>query len=417
MLHHDGNPTDFENWASVHNLSDWRWQAFKPFLEAGYAKPFEMCEIKSSYSKVAAAFHAAESELAHKPWLFRKARYNIKNGLRWSVYQRFLQPVLKYKNLHIMTGVVAKKLHLVGNKDPQGTKRVVSIQVGVKNDDGREQLFTIEVRKELILAAGAYQTPQLLQVSGIGDGDFLHNLKIPLQHHLPNVGRNLHDHLNLPLFVSIDVVGPTLNQRALLDPISIMSYIFSGSGHLGNFGVLGHIDEQHHFNYGLTLFAAGAIDESVLMSISNFKIAHFRALFPRYHNATQEGFVLIATCLQPLSRGSVTINSGNIRRNPLIDPNFLSEQADVDCIISAIRAGVELVTSEAFAALGPRIHWPKIRECSNFGPFERDFYTNAPSDRYLECIIRHVALTSHHPGGSCAMGRSALKSVVDSKLR
>lgn len=75
-----------------------------------------------------------------------------------------------------------------------------------------------------------------------------------------------------------------------------------------------------------------------------------------------------------------------------------------------------MITSQAFAGLGPKIHWPRIKECANFGPFERDFLSNNPSDHYLECILRSVGLGSHHPGGTCAMGNLPENSVVDSKF-
>jgi len=87
---------------------------------------------------------------------------------------------------------------------------------------------------------------------------------------------------------------------------------------------------------------SGAIDESSLMSISNFKGPAFRALFPRYYNASQEGFVVISNCLQPTSRGSVGLLNRHMRRNPLIDPNYLSSEEDVACTIAAIRSAVEV---------------------------------------------------------------------------
>lgn len=76
-----------------------------------------------------------------------------------------------------------------------------------------------------------------------------------------------------------------------------------------------------------------------------------------------------------------------------------------------------MITSISFAELGPKIHWPRIKECANFGPFERDFLFNTPSDHYLECVLRHVALGSHHPAGTCAMGINPATSVVDSQFR
>lgn len=347
MLHCDGYKGDFERWANEFNLSSWNWKAVKPFLEASYAKPYERLEIPDNYSKITLALRKAQDEFMHKQWRFRKTRYNIKNGLRYSVYQRFLNDAHKYRNLRIMTNTMAKKI--IFEMDSQNKVKVRAIKISTKDEKTRKEfVFEVDVAKELILCAGAYQSPQLLMLSGLGKQEELrkHNIYIPeFAPELPLVGQNLHDNINLPLYSSVQVVGPTLNQRALLDPISIFNYVTTGSGHLGNFGVLGHTDsleDKDNQSFSLAFFGAGAIDELALMSISNFKRNHFRSLFPRYFNTTQEGFVVITTCLQPLSRGSVRIQSANIRKNPLINPNYLAEEHDVKCGIKSIRAAVEV---------------------------------------------------------------------------
>ncbi|KAL7730830.1 hypothetical protein ACLKA6_003593 [Drosophila palustris] len=409
MLHFDGHGPDFDSWHKLHNLSDWSWDHMRPFMMAAKPKSADLFEIPRSYSTLTEALDEAESEFGYKPWTFRRSVYNIKNGLRHSVFHQFLQPVLKSVNLRLLPQALVKQIKL----SSKPTLAASSVLVGIKDENNKELELSIRVRRELILCAGAYQTPQLLLASGIGDRTKLTQMQLPVQHHLPLVGHGLHDHLNVPLFVSMGIVGPTLNQRTILSPVNLYNYLSTGTGSFGNIGVCGHVaGHDESLPFGITFFGAGAIDESALMSISNFKRAAFRALFPRYHNATQEGFVAISSCLQPSSRGSVSLLHKNMRRNPLIDPNYLSEQQDVACTIGAIRNAVKLITSSAFAKLLPRIHWPKLQECANFGPFERDFLQNHPSDQYLECLMRHIGLSSHHPGGTCALG-----SVVDSQLR
>ncbi|XP_073819330.1 neither inactivation nor afterpotential protein G isoform X2 [Musca autumnalis] len=422
MLHFDGYEGDFERWSSEYNLENWNWSSVKPFLQAGSARPFERLDINPDYSLLAKAFHGASMEFLHKPWHFRKARYNIKNGLRYSVYQRFLQSAYKQRNLRVMLSTYAKVIEFALDETPYRKVYAKSLWLSSKDDkSGKEYNFEVRIGRELIVSAGAYQSPQLLMVSGLGKRKDLEKVigDIPsFIPEMPMVGHHLHDHLNLPLYISMDVVGPTLNQRSLLNPMSILNYLTTGGGHLGNFGVLGHID--HHGSnlsdaYGLTFFAAGAIDESVLMSISNFKKSHFRALFPRYYNTSQEGFVMISTCLQPISRGSVSIQSSNVRKHPFIDPNYIAEKVDIECTIKAIRAGIEVVKSEAFSSLGVKIHWPRIKEC--IGSFEHNLEQDYPSDEYLECLIRYVGLGSHHPGGTCKMGTNIGNSVVNEQFK
>ncbi|XP_013099182.2 neither inactivation nor afterpotential protein G isoform X1 [Stomoxys calcitrans] len=423
MLHFDGYEGDFERWSRDFKLKGWDWLSFKPFLQAGNSKPFERLEITPDYSKIATAFHRASSAFEHRNWHFRKAQYNIKNGIRYNVYQRYLQKAYKQRNLRVMTNTLAKSIEF--RMDTKKGKKVAvrSVRLATKDaNTGKEFVFEVNVLRELIICAGAYQSPQLLQVSGLGNRTHLKEQQVrsePFLPHLPMVGQNLHDHLNLPLYVSIDTVGPSLNQRALLSPWSILSYLTVGGGHLANFGVLGHV---HNYAknlsdiFGLTFFAAGAIDEAALMSISNFRKSYFRALFPRYYNSSQEGFVLISSCLQPLSRGEVQIQSSSIRRQPLINPNYLSDRRDIACTIKAVRAGIELVNSQPFSSLlGPQIHWPRIKECLN--GVENEFILQGPSDKYLECLIRHVGLGSHHPGGTCRMGTNAQNSVVNAKFK
>ncbi|XP_039490801.1 neither inactivation nor afterpotential protein G [Drosophila santomea] len=411
MLHFDGHGPHFDSWRDLHNLSDWGWAQMRSFMSAAKPKIPDMLEIPRRYSKLTEALDEAQAQFAHKDWSFRRSLYNIRNGMRHSVVQQFLNPVIHHSNLRLLPDALVKRIQL----SPSPFLQATSILVGIKDEENREKEFSIEIRRELILCAGAYQTPQLLMASGIGDVSALNKLGIPVQHSLPLVGQNLHDHFNLPLFVSMGVTGPSLNQNTLLNPMTLINYMSSGTGPLGNFGVLGNVASYGGSEsppYGITFFGAGAIDESALMSISNFKGPAFRALFPRYYNASQEGFVVISSCLQPKSRGSVGLLNRHMRRNPLIDPNYLSSEEDVACTIAAIRSAVELVNSTAFATLQPRIHWPRVQECSNFGPFERDFFDNRPSDHYLECLMRHVGLGSHHPAGTCALG-----SVVDSQLR
>lgn len=138
----------------------------------------------------------------------------------------------------------------------------------------------------------------------------------------------------------------------------------------------------------------------------------FRSIFPLFDNSSQEGVVLLCACHHPKSRGTVSLKNRNPKTPPLIDPNYLREKDDIDCMIHSIRLAIRLVQSEVFKSLKPKIYWPRLRHCTNFGPTEKDIRDNSPSDRYLECLLRSSSITSHHPGGTCTMG-----SVVDDRLR
>lgn len=158
----------------------------------------------------------------------------------------------------------------------------------------------------------------------------------------------------------------------------------------------------------MILFGMGSADEQALKHVANYETEVFRAFFPLYQNASQEGFTALSTCLQPKSRGTVKIDPKNIQLNPSIDPKYLKEDYDMMCMRKAIRLTLKIISTKAFRKLNATIHWPNLKECRNFGPVYREI----ASDRYLDCLIRQSGLTGHHPGGTCSIG-----PVVDTKLR
>lgn len=127
--------------------------------------------------------------------------------------------------------------------------------------------------------------------------------------------------------------------------------------------------------------------------------------------SNQEGFVLLNICNQPLSRGTVRINSNHIRDAPVIDPNYLENEADIECMIRAIRLSEKLIATDVFRKVNAKIHWPVFDQCKNFADEHSDL-----NDRYLECVIRVGGVTAHHPGGTCAIGNSS-DSVLDNRMR
>lgn len=144
----------------------------------------------------------------------------------------------------------------------------------------------------------------------------------------------------------------------------------------------------------------------------NFKQV-FRRNFPFYNESNREGFVLLNTCNQPMSRGTVRLMSNRIFDSPDIDPNYLENQTDIECMIRAIRLSIELMSTEAFKAVNAKLHWPQFNQCKNFLSSDGDVNV---SDLYLECIIRVGAVTAHHPGGSCAIGATPA-NVLDGQFR
>lgn len=387
---------DLKRW----NLKNWTYKDLSQYLDTMENTPEdEIWEVPIRYTTLTKVFDDASYQFMKTT--FRRSQYNIKNGLRYSVYQKYLKSAFGFESLKILSNSMVTKL------DFDEFNTIKSIRVR-SHYHGVE--FTIKVNKEVILSAGTYQSPQLLMVSGIGSKNTLSKHNIPLVVNLPGVGENLHDHLNVPLYTSMESSG-SINFNNILSPSEIWKFVRKGEGVLSHFGVYGHVDYPEK-SVGLTFFGVGAIDENSMRDVSNYKKKHFRGLFPLYYNKTQEGFVTITNCVQPKSRGTISIQSNDFEKPPLIDPNYLQEGVDVNCSIRAARLAAKIITSSSFKKIRPKIHWPIIPGCENFGPYERDLETNQPSNRYLECIIRSIGVASHHPGGTCAIGK-----VVDEDLK
>lgn len=441
-LHFNGADRDFDAWS----VAGWGSQTMRQYLR-------RIADEKRVYSEPPApeglwrVFDAMRTEMgAQLPHLqFDAAASNTRKGVRWSTYKTYLRPAFERPNLQILYGTRAHRV-LFGRADRRtdgGQRRARAIRVSdearllhADEDDadnmspGARGTHTIRASREIILCTGAYGTPQLLQLSGIGPAELLDRLHIRAVADSPHVGRNLHEHLTVPLFVSINE-SLSMTTAKMLNPLEWWRYVRHGAGFLARFGVIGFVaDPRAHHAFGV--FAAGSMDESVLCEVANTRRDVFRGQFPLYRNGSQEGFVLLHTCHQPRSRGSVMLAERSVRTAPLIDPNFLAEEADVECIGRSIRLAARMMRSRAMRGIGVRYHWPRLKECQNFGPFEADdgddeadvdggddgddIMEEGRSDRYLECVMRTIGVTAHHPGGTCAMGTNA-DSCVDERLR
>ncbi|XP_053680927.1 neither inactivation nor afterpotential protein G [Anopheles nili] len=463
MLHFTGIPEDFKRWERM-GAHEWNWQAMKPYLdkldhptaveesadddivtcnpdftgaelyetnehytsilaESDKGASINFCPRKTSNTKgqpfktshfhvtevdtqeslLAKVFTEAPAELG-TDYIFRPARYTIRNGIRWSSYHAYLRPAFDRPNLTILSSTsVAKILFDEAN-------RAKAVMVQVMGTD--QTSVTIRVHREVILSAGALHTPQILKLSGIGPKLELRRHGIELVHDSPRVGTNYFDHLNLPLFVSINITASvTLDKVLSLD--SIVQYLKRGQGMLSTTAVAG-VGGPRGGSHGIILFGMGSVDEQALRHVSNMEQDTFRAFFPSYQNTSQEGFLFLSTCHQPHSRGSIFLRDQQIYSAPFFNPNYLKDRKDIDCMMEAIRLAARTVRTEAFRKIGAYLHWPRIKRCSNFGPPEDD--SQEPSDRFLECILRASALTGHHPGGTAAIGLGA-DSVIDNQLR
>ncbi|MES3040686.1 MAG: FAD-dependent oxidoreductase [Pseudomonadota bacterium] len=308
---------------------------------------------------------------------FGRFQVTQKGGRRWSAARAFLDPARGRKGLSIMTDTLVTRVLLNGQRvqgveylDKEGTKR------------------RLTVNREVILAGGAINSPQLLMLSGIGDRDHLRSVGIDCHIHLPEVGRNLQDHLDMTVSIhdrSRQAIGfspyflPRLI-RALYDYfLHRRGFLASNAAEAGAFVNVGggdRPDVQLHF-------------------LPTFLRDHGRKLTPGF------GCTIHVCQLRPKSRGFVRLSSSDPRSAPLIDPGYLTDSDDLRVLREGVKLARRVLRSRAFATV-----------------FGGDDLPTAEvvTDEQIDADIRQRAESIYHPVGTCRMGEDEL-AVVDSRLR
>jgi choline dehydrogenase len=299
-----------------------------------------------------------------------------KNGRRWSAASAYLHPASARENLTIVTRARATRI-LIENGRAVGVEYV-----------RRRRRQVARATQEVVLAAGAINSPQLLLLSGIGPASELRARDVAVVHDLPGVGKNLQDHLNVNV-VRRAKRGSTLDGKNRgLAPIAVaLEYLLYGTGP------------------GTTNVAeAGAFAISELGAASPDIQYHFIPAQVVNHARTPmdgDGVTLHACCLRPQSRGEIRLASADPLQPPIIDPNYLAADYDLKILIAGLRQGREILATAAFA--------PWLEE-------ERIPGKAAQSNAELESFIRATAETEYHPVGTCKMGSDPM-AVVDDELR
>ncbi|KAL6257068.1 hypothetical protein P5V15_012003 [Pogonomyrmex californicus] len=387
LVHSFGRPEDYKRWPK-----GWSHADLLPYFQ----KVSDIMNVipMPEEEYLTKAFVLAEESLKLDNVSLRKAMYTAKKGTRWSTYHAYLRKAWNRKNLHILMDTLVAKILFKNNK-------VDGVKVIYKNGSvGR-----IGVRKEVILCVGTYNTPQLLLISGIGPANELKKHKIPMVQDLPGVGRNLFDHMNIPVYVNLrERVSITLVKLQTVP--EVFNYFAFGTGWLATNGVMG-LGRAN--NSGLLLFGVASAEEKLLKVISNFETETYRSLFPSYNDSMHEGFIYLVSCLQPKSRGSVTLRSSNIYDPPKINPAYLQDPDDVTCTHRAINFALETLNTKLFREYGAKVHVPDFEECRHLRQDYRDV-------DYSECVMRMAGLTSHHPCGTCKISTDD-DAVVNEELR
>jgi len=397
MIYLRGQAEDYDGWAAAGNPG-WSWADVLPLFKRaehnergadafhGSGGPLNVMDLAQP-NRFGSVFVEAGREAGHAVNAdFNGAHqegvglYQVthKNGERFSAAKAYLTPNRQRPNLTVLTGAHTTRVVCEGCR-----------AVGVEfRRDGVVSLA--KASREVLLAAGALQSPQLLLLSGIGPGDELRRHGIDVRHDLPGVGRNLHDH--------VDVVQ-VLDAPHLRD-------LFGLSLH-GAIAAIKGIFEWRRQRSGLltTNFAeAGGFIRSRPEEARPDLQLHFvigKLVDHGRKTVFGHGYSCHVCLLRPKSRGRVTLASADPMAAPLIDPNFLADADDLARLVRGFKAMRHILQQPALAGHGAR---------------ELGSSASAKSEVEIEAFIRSHADTIYHPVGSCRMGPGPL-DVVNAELR
>lgn len=399
LLYIRGQQQDYNHWRQLGNIG-WSFKDVLPYFRRsenqecggndfhGVGGPLAVSNMRFK-SAICDAFIDAAGEIG----IPRNEDFNGKEqegagyfqlttrkGLRCSTAVAYLDPIRQRSNLDIITHALAQRISFEnGNTSVNGLHY---------STDHNTHYAGLKPGGEVILSGGAIGSPQVLQVSGIGPGELLNRLGIPVIRDVPGVGKNLQDHLQIRMVYKVNV--PTLNDKinSVFGRMLIgMEYMFRRSGPM----------------------AIGASQVCVFAKTSPNIDApdiqyHFQQLSADKPGIKMHPFsgITASVCqLRPQSVGRIEIKSPNVVNYPAIHPNYLSAAVDQDTTIAAMHFTRKL--------MGTKILEPFIVEEMAPGP-------KAQTDEQLLDSARNISQTIYHPVGTCKMG-SDLDSVVDNRLR
>jgi choline dehydrogenase len=383
MLHIRGQPEDYERWRDAGNAG-WGWEGVRPWFE----KTALTVSPPAQKHPLAEAFIAAAAEAGiPKNEDFNGARQegagyyslNIKNGFRSSTATAYLRPARKRPNLTVVTNALVARVMI--------EKRAAA---GVEYTRGGK-LLRARARREVIVSGGTFNSPKILQLSGLGPAELLGQVGIPVVGDLPGVGENLQNHFRASVVyrcrqpITHNDVMTSWPRRIAM----VLNYAMFRSGPMavGTYagGFFRSTPETRSPDLQTTLWTY-----SVEKRDAGGVVLH---RFP--------GFTLNAVILRPLSVGSVRIKSPDPEDPPEIRYNHLAAEYDRRTLTEGLRLMRKLATMPAMAHLSGDELLPGA---------------TIQSDEALAQYARQTGNSVYHPAGTCRMGSDPC-AVVDSQLR
>ncbi|MFJ4153933.1 choline dehydrogenase [Pseudomonas sp. NPDC089752] len=400
MVYTRGHALDYENWEQKYGCKGWGYAGVLPYFKKaetslgnkndyrGTKGPlFVNCPdvmanpINKAFmlAGAQAGYPVTKDSNAFQQEGFGPNECTIYKGERWSTARAYLSStVMKRKNLHVITGALAEKI-IITDKTAKG--------VIYRHEGNRLQVLA---SREVIISGGAFNSPQLLQLSGIGPRDVLEKANVPVVHELPGVGANLQDHPDLVIkWQCKTAAGLGTILKFPKKHLTGISWFLNRSG----------AASSNQFE------AAAYLRSRPGLKYPNFKLEMLPLAFQNDTFTPYKGFSfqIHMTLMRADSRGHLKITSADPSVKPDIKFNYLQEESDLVSLREALKLTRELVSQEAFDGLRGEELEPGI-DCQ--------------TDEQLDRWIRKVVATAYHPSCTCRMGtKDDPMAVVTPDLR
>ena len=403
MVYVRGNPKDFDEWSEAGNPG-WSYEEVLPYFKKmeswqngadkfrGGDGPLYVSEVSSQLHPLCDNFLSAAEEIGIRlnPDMNGKNQEGVGNyqitthkGQRMSSSRAYLWPIRDRSNLKIVKNAMVTRI-LIKNKKAYGVEYLKS-----------GNTVKVAALREVILSAGSINSPQLLQLSGIGPKEVLESASVQLIHNSPAVGKNLQDHLGVSYFYKSKV--PTLNDQ--LRPV--LGKIFQGLRYI--LTRTGPLSLSVNQSGGFIRTREGLNKPNIQLYFSpvsySLESPDRRAMMsPDPFSAMLLG---ISNC-SPQSRGTVSLRSSDPLKPPIIKPNYLSHEDDVKDLLDGVKVLRKLAKTDSFRAV--------IGEEFRPGP-------DCQTDEEMIEHIKDTVWTVFHPSSTCRMGPDPKIDVVDSQLK
>jgi choline dehydrogenase len=398
MVYTRGHRSDYDRWAGLGNKG-WGYEDVLPYFRKaennargadkyhGDEGPLAVSDSELHYTISKVFIEAAEQ--AGMPMSndfngeqyegFGPFQFTIANGRRCSTAVAYLHPAMNRHNLTVMTGADVVHIEFEG-------KRAVGVTVDHK---GRRN--SVKAKREVIVSAGAINSPQLLMLSGVGHPHELKALGINVVHPLPGVGKNLQEHPDAAVLTTSHFHGGV--QLSLL---GVLQMVGEGIEYYG-----AHVGKlRSSFTE-----AGGFLKTDPSLDVPDVELCTLPLLFDDGGRdlalMRHDGYSCHVGCIRPKSRGTVSLASANPADPPIIDLNMLSHPDDMKCMIAGIRLVRKILAAPAFDKYRKEEYFPG---------------QHVQSDEALAQAIKDKLGIEYHPVGTCKMGQDDM-AVVDAQLR